>query len=253
MTLTQTIQPSVSVAAKSVLSVKNLESYYGPIMAIRGISLDVPEGQIVTVLGANGAGKTTLTQTISGLLRPRAGSISWSGVDVTRTAAHQRARAGIAHCQEGRKLFAGLTVAENLRLGAFGARRAEVESLADEMLELFPILGERAGQIATTMSGGQQQMLAIARALMSRPRLLLCDEVTLGLSPKVADEIYTALQRVAADGTALLLVEQDAERCLSASRRASVLERGRVVWQGPAAELDDATLVAAYLGDAPSA
>ena len=232
------------------LTLRALTVNRGGLTALRGVDLDIAPGEVVAVLGANGAGKTTLTQSISGLLRSREGTIRWDGTDVTRTQAHVRARAGIAHCQEGRKLFAGLTVAENLRLGAFGAPRAEIEARAEDMLEFFPILRERAGQIATTMSGGQQQMLAIARALMSRPRLLLCDEVTLGLSPKVADEIYIALRRVAGEGTALLLVEQDAERCLAAARRAYVLERGRVVWHGAAADLDDATLVAAYLGDA---
>ena len=227
------------------LALRSVTVNRGGLTALRGVDLDIAPGEVVAVLGANGAGKTTLTQTISGLLRPREGTVQWDGEDVTRRGAHLRARAGIAHCQEGRKLFAGLTVIENLRLGAFGVHRREIAAREREVLEIFPILAERAGQIATTMSGGQQQMLAIGRALMSRPRLLLCDEVTLGLSPKVADEIYASLQRIAAEGTALLLVEQDAQRCLSASRRAYVLERGRVCWQGAAAELDDETLVAA--------
>ncbi|OJX64460.1 MAG: hypothetical protein BGO95_08240 [Micrococcales bacterium 73-13] len=237
-----------SAAAGGGLTMRGVTVARGGLIAIRDVDLDIAPGEAVAVLGANGAGKSTLTQAVSGLLRPRKGSISWGGVDVTRRPTHARAKAGIAHCQEGRKLFAGLTVAENLRLGAFGAHRADIAAREAEVHQIFPILAERAGQIATTMSGGQQQMLAIGRALMSRPRLLLCDEVTLGLSPKVADEIYSALARVADEGTALLLVEQDAERCLAAARRAYVLERGRVRWQGKADELDDATLVAAYLG-----
>jgi len=241
-------QATRSAAEGGGLSLRGVTVNRGGLTALRDVDLDIAPGETVAVLGANGAGKSTLTQAISGLLRPRAGTIAWSGADVSRRPAHARARAGIAHCQEGRKLFAGLTVSENLRLGAFGARRGDIAAREAEIHEIFPVLAERAGQIATTMSGGQQQMLAIGRALMSRPRLLLCDEVTLGLSPKVADEIYAALGRVARAGTALLLVEQDAERCLSAARRAYVLERGRVFWQGKAAELDDATLVAAYLG-----
>jgi ABC-type branched-subunit amino acid transport system ATPase component len=237
-----------SAAEGGGLTLRGVTVLRGGLTAIRDVDLDIAPGEAVAVLGANGAGKSTLTQTISGLLRAREGSIAWSGVDITRKPAHVRARAGIAHCQEGRKLFAGLTVEENLRLGAFGIARGEVAAREAQVHEIFPILAERAGQIATTMSGGQQQMLAIGRALMSRPRLLLCDEVTLGLSPKVADEIYSALARVAADGTALLLVEQDAERCLAAARRAYVFERGRVFWQGKADDLDDATLVSAYLG-----
>ena len=225
----------------------------GGLTALREVDLDVAEGEVVAVLGPNGAGKTTLTQTISGILRPRAGSVRWDGQDMARRPAHLRARGGIAHCQEGRKLFPGLTVAENLRLGAFGAGSAEIARRAEEVYEFFPVLRERSAQQATTMSGGQQQMLAIGRALMSRPRLLLCDEVTLGLSPKVADEIYLALGRIAAEGTALLLVEQDVERCLGAAERAYVLERGRVFWSGPADGLDDATLVQAYLSAEPGA
>jgi len=240
-----------SAAEGGGLSLRGVTVSRGGLTAVRELDLDIAPGETVAVLGANGAGKSTLTQTISGLLRAREGRITWGGSDITRRAAHVRARSGIAHCQEGRKLFAGLTVAENLRLGAFGARRGEIAAREAQVHEIFPVLAERAGQVATTMSGGQQQMLAIGRALMSRPRLLLCDEVTLGLSPKVADEIYSALGRVAEEGTALLLVEQDAERCLGAARRAYVLERGRVFWQGKADELDDATLVAAYLGADP--
>ena len=226
----------------------------GALTALSDVEFQMARGEVVAVLGANGAGKSTLAQSISGLLQVERGSITWDGADITRLPSHARARAGIAHCQEGRKLFPGLTVMENLRLGAFGSSRTVAGARLAGVLEIFPVLRERATQVATTMSGGQQQMLAIARALMSAPRLLICDEVTLGLSPKVADEIYLALHRVATDGTSILLIEQDAERCLAAADRAYVLQRGRVVWTGPAAELEEPILVSAYLSgstDAP--
>jgi ABC-type branched-subunit amino acid transport system ATPase component len=244
--------PAAAPAPGSGVQLEAVTVTRGSLLALSDVDFRIERGEVVAVLGANGAGKSTLAQSISGLLRAQSGTITWEGADVTRWASHLRARAGIAHCQEGRKLFPGLTVVENLTLGAFGATRAQTAERMSAAFELFPVLRDRAKQVATTMSGGQQQMVAIARALMSAPRLLVCDEVTLGLSPKVADEIYLALERVAESGTSLLLIEQDAERCLSAADRAYVLQRGRVSWTGPAHELGQATLVAAYLGgDAP--
>ena len=217
--------------------------------AIENVSLRIGTGEVVTVLGANGAGKTTLTQAISGILPVTSGSVTWRGSDITRVPAFRRARLGVAHCQEGRRLFAGLTVDENLQLGAFGQSAKERAARAAEVYELFPDLAQRRRQVATTMSGGQQQMLALGRALMSRPSLLLLDEVTLGLSPKVADDIYEGIERLAGTDTALLLVEQDAERCLAIADRAYVLAHGSVVYDGPSERLTQDQLLAAYLGE----
>jgi branched-chain amino acid transport system ATP-binding protein len=230
------------------LVVEQLTVRRGMHRALEQVSLRIGVGEIVTVLGANGAGKTTLTGAISGLLPNQSGRIEWAGEDVTPLAAHVRAQRGIAHCQEGRRLFAGLTVVENLELGGYGARPAERERRMQSIFELFPVLADRRTQIGATMSGGQQQMLAIGRALMSDPGLLMLDEVTLGLSPKVADEIYEAINRIAATDTSLLLVEQDTERCLSVADRAYVLSHGRVVFEGIPADLTQERLLSAYLG-----
>jgi branched-chain amino acid transport system ATP-binding protein len=230
------------------LVLENVSAQRGAIIALRDVSLTIGRGEIVTVLGANGAGKSSLTQTISGLLPLSAGRVLWDGADITHLSAHQRAPLGIAHCQEGRKLFPGLTVAENLDLGAFRASRTEREERRDLVYQLFPVLKDRSRQIATTMSGGQQQMVAIGRALMARPRLLLCDEVTLGLSPKVADAIYVALEQVAATETSMLLVEQDTDRSMSVASHVYVLARGSVAYDGRPSRLDKSTLVSAYLG-----
>ncbi|WP_371743653.1 ATP-binding cassette domain-containing protein [Herbiconiux sp. SALV-R1] len=230
------------------LELAGVSAHRAGITALDGASIVIEPGEIVTVLGANGAGKTSLTQAISGLLPASAGSIRWNGEDITAVPAHRRARLGIAHCQEGRKLFPGLTVAENLELGAFGTDRAERRRRLETVYEIFPVVRDRRRQIATTMSGGQQQMVAIGRALMSAPRLLLCDEVTLGLSPRVADEIYEALGRIAATATSMLLVEQDTERSLSVSAHAYVLSRGAVVYDGAPSGLSKSVLHQAYLG-----
>ncbi|XPP26816.1 MAG: ATP-binding cassette domain-containing protein [Leucobacter sp.] len=220
----------------------------GQHLALNGATLEVPTGSITAVLGPNGAGKTTLSQSISGLLPVSGGELEFDGRDMRRVPAHARAAAGIAHCQEGRKLFPGLTVEENLMLGAFGKRRIDRQNLAELVLADFPVLHERRDQIATTMSGGQQQMLAIARALMSEPSLLILDELTLGLSPKAADEIYDVLTRIAERGTSLLLLEQNAERATKLADHVYVLSHGKVVFSGAPAELSQEDLVAAYLG-----
>lgn len=221
---------------------------HGSVTALDGVSLAIGPGEIVAVLGANGAGKSSLAQTVSGLLPVRSGRVFWEGDDITALPPHLRARRGIAHCQEGRRLFRGLTVAENLEIAAGRTPRDVRDQRRETVLEIFPDLRDRLNQVATTMSGGQQQMVAIGRALMADPKLILCDEVTLGLSPKVADEIYRALREVAASGTSLLLVEQSVERCLSAASHVYVLARGTVVYDGSPRELEPRLLSAAYLG-----
>ena len=238
--------------ASEGLSIAGLNVKRDGLLVLRDVTIAVAPGEIVAILGSNGAGKSTLAQSISGILRSTDGTMSWRGNTITTLPSHQRARLGIAHCQEGRKLFAGMTVRQNLELGAYGVPIREVRSRAEKLLIVFPVLAERANQVATTLSGGQQQMLAIARALMSQPGLLICDEVTLGLSPKVADEIYDSLNARVIDGMSLILIEQDATRCLSVASRAYVLSHGSVAYDGPAAELADETLISAYLGDPSS-
>jgi len=236
--------------AEPLLRLESVSANYGDATVLRDVDAEFGAGEIVAVLGANGAGKTTLARTIAGLNRARTGTIAFAGEDVTRLPPHERARRGIAHCQEGRRLFADLTVRENLLLGAqtAEARRHEEETLR-WIDELFPILAERRGQPAGTLSGGQQQMLAIARALIARPRLLLCDEVSLGLSPKATDDVYEALRAVSGAGIAIVLVEQNVHRSLALADRAYVLERGRISFSGEPAELlDEARLREAYFG-----
>ncbi|WP_375384919.1 ATP-binding cassette domain-containing protein [uncultured Microbacterium sp.] len=230
------------------LTLESVSARRGAIVALTDISISVRPGEIVTVLGANGAGKTSLTQVISGLLPASSGRVLWQGEDITSVPAFHRATARIAHCQEGRRLFVGLTVTENLELGGFRVPRAERDDLKAMVFDIFPVLKDRAKQVATTMSGGQQQMVAIGRALMAKPLLLLCDEVTLGLSPKVADEIYLALEQVAKTHTSMLLVEQDTDRSLAVASHAYLLSRGRVVYDGPPRALGKEQLLEAYLG-----
>ncbi|RFA12095.1 hypothetical protein B7R22_16810 [Subtercola boreus] len=247
---TVTTSPQVDRrATDGGLAISGLKVRRGRLVVLEDVSFTVTPGEVVAVLGSNGAGKTTLAQSISGILRSDTGLILWDGTDIAALSSAQRARLGIAHCQEGRKLFPGMTVRQNLELGGFGQSARELRTRAADVFDLFPMLAERSNQIATTMSGGQQQLLAIGRALMGRPKLILCDEVTLGLSPKVADEIYIALRSAAAQGTSLVLVEQDAARCLSVATHAYVLARGRVVYDGPSRDLTDDILVKAYLSD----
>lgn len=233
----------------SGLRIASLDVHRGGQHALRGVDLRIAPGEIVTLLGANGAGKTTLAQAVSGLVGVTSGSIRWNGREIAKVPVHKRARLGIAHCQEGRKLFRGLTVRENLELGGFGASAAERAQRLAYVEEIFPILADRRQQIATTMSGGQQQMVAIGRALMAAPSLLLLDEVTLGLSPKAADEIYHAIARIADSGTSLLLVEQDIARSTSVAMRAVVLAQGVVVYDDAPERLSQHQLVEAYLGN----
>ena len=231
-----------------LLRVESLSASYGPIVALREVSLDVFSGEVVTVLGANGAGKTTLLRTVSGLLRPRAGSIGLEGADITRVPPHAIAARGIAHVPEGRGILARMTVQENLRMGAFTRRDGEIERDLAELQERFPILGERRGQMAAVLSGGQQQMLAIARAWMARPKLMLLDEPSLGLAPLMVAEVFRMIAAVR-ERAAVLLVEQNTRAGLRAADRGYVMELGRVVLHGAARELlADEQLVRAYLG-----
>jgi ABC-type branched-subunit amino acid transport system ATPase component len=248
----QRVTESVSAGRNNDgLEICDLTVRRGSLLALDRVTFTIRPGEVVAVLGSNGAGKTTLTQSVSGLLGAESGTIRWQGMDITQLPAHKRAKLGISHCQEGRKLFPGMSVRQNLELGAFGARRLIISQRVEEVFDAFPVLRERQNQIATTMSGGQQQMLAIGRALMAKPQLILFDEVTLGLSPKVADDIYESFGAVTAMGVSLLLVEQDAERCLSIASRAYVLGRGRILHERNASEITDELLVSAYLAGAP--
>jgi branched-chain amino acid transport system ATP-binding protein len=223
----------------ALLELRNVETYYGPIAALRGVSLDVDEGRIVTVLGANGAGKTTLLKTISGALDPETGTIRYVGVDIQRRASWEVAATGIAHVPEGREVFRHLSVADNLRMGGF--LRRDIEALTadlERIYDYFPVLRARVGEMAGNLSGGEQQMLAIGRALMARPRLILLDEPSLGLSPRLVQEIYTIINRVRQDSrVAMLLVEQNAKMALDVADSGYVLEGGRIVLEGSAERL----------------
>ena len=234
-----------------ILEVEGLDVYYGPVQALRNVSLHVEEGEMVSLLGANGAGKTTTLRTISGLLSPRSGSVKIGGREAGSLSAQKIVRLGVAHLPEGRELFPELTVTENLRLGHW-SRRKERKAMAarlERMFELFPRLRERAGQQAGTMSGGEQQMLAVARALMSNPRLLLVDELSLGLAPIVVRQLFDAIAQVNREGTAVLLVEQFVHMALRHTARAYVLGKGEVVLEGASSDLlSSPDLMAAYLG-----
>jgi len=232
------------------LDIEGLEVAYGRTPAVRGITLHVPAGAVVCLIGANGAGKTTTMRAVSGLVRPRAGRISFGGEDITGRAAHRIAAAGLRQVPEGRQCFAELTVAENLQLGAYLVPgRAEPARRQQAVLARFPRLRERLGQAAGSLSGGEQQMLAIGRALMGAPRLLLLDEPSMGLAPLFVEEIFAIIAALKADGTTILLVEQNASAALDVSDHAYVLETGRIALSGPAAQVaQDPAVAAAYLG-----
>jgi branched-chain amino acid transport system ATP-binding protein len=234
-----------------ILEVKDLRVHYGAIEALRGISLEVSQGQVVALIGANGAGKTTTLRAVSKMLKPSTGAIRFQGEDVTRLPSHALVARGMAHAPEGRGIFLNLTVRENLDLGAYlRTDRAGIAQDADRAFTLFPILAERRSQVAGTLSGGEQQMLAVARALMSRPKLMLLDEPSLGLAPQVVERIFGVLRDVNASGVALLLVEQNAHKALQLAHRAYVLETGNVVMQGTGKELLASPEVRkAYLGE----
>jgi branched-chain amino acid transport system ATP-binding protein len=236
----------------ALLEVQDLVARYGRITALEGVSLTVEEGEIVTLIGANGAGKTTTLRAISGLVKPASGTIRFDGRDISKTAANDIVRAGISHSPEGRRVFPRMSVRENLELGAYTrSSKAEIAEDMERVLEIFPRLKERYEQKAGTMSGGEQQMLAIARAMMSRPRLLLLDEPSLGLSPKLVQTIFAVIRDINARGTTILLIEQNARQALAVASRGYVLEVGTIAHSGPAAELAASEAVrAAYLGGA---
>jgi branched-chain amino acid transport system ATP-binding protein len=243
-----------SVAAKrertGLLEVSGVTAGYGPLVAIKDINLSVGEGELVAVLGANGAGKSTLASTISGLLRVRSGNISFADQDVTRIGPHRRARMGIAHSPEGRRVFADLTVEQNLMLAApLRMAKKQVQERMTHVHDVFPQLVDLARQSAGTLSGGQQQMLAVGRALMAAPRLIICDEISLGLAPVAIDSLYEAIVRVREEGAAVLLIEQNVRRGLAVADRAYVLDRGRISYDGdPEPLLDEERLEQAYFG-----
>ena len=233
-----------------MLELREVEVAYGNIRALKGISLTVAEGELVTLIGANGAGKSTTLKTISGLLRPKAGTLLYQDQSLDRLHPHQIVALGISHCPEGRHLFGRLTVTENLRLGAVQRRdREEVPRDIEHVYKLFPVLKDRRAQLAGTLSGGEQQMLAIGRAMMSRPRLLLLDEPSLGLAPILVGLIFETIQQLKREGTTILLVEQNARLALDIADRAYVMETGRVTLQGSATELkQDPQVEHTYLG-----
>ena len=233
-----------------LLEVQDLNVYYGAIHALQGISFTVNEGEIVSLIGANGAGKSTTLRTVSGLLRPRKGFVKFKGQDITMTPAEQIVKLGIGQVPEGRKIFAPLTVRENLEMGAYTRDDpAEIEQSMQRVFVSFPRLKERINQLGGTLSGGEQQMLATGRGLMSRPSLLLMDEPSMGLSPILVEEIFRIVQEINSQGTSILLVEQNALMALSIAHRAYVLETGRIVLEGTAKELrENPKVKAAYLG-----
>ena len=233
-----------------MLVVDNVHTFYGQIHALRGISLTVAQGEIVTLIGANGAGKTTTLKTISGMLHPRNGSVRFEGDDISKVPAHKLVERGIGHAPEGRRIFPRLTVLENLQMGAFSRRNANIQPDIDRVFALFPRLEERTGQLGGTLSGGEQQMLAIGRALMSEPRVLLLDEPSLGLSPILVQQVFATITDINKQGTTVLLVEQNALQALSIANRGYVLQTGEVALSGAADSLIKNEMVRkAYLGE----
>ena len=235
----------------SMLEVKDLEVYYGVIQAIKGISFHVEEGEVIALIGANGAGKTTTSQTITGMLNAQAGSIQFEGTELTKIPGHKIVSMGMAHVPEGRRVFAQLSVLENLKLGAYTRKdKTEIEESLKRVYKSFPRLEERKNQLAGTLSGGEQQMLAMGRALMSKPRIVLMDEPSMGLSPIFVEEIFNIIKEISAEGTTVLLVEQNAKKALSIADRAYVLETGKIVLEGDAKDLlNDESIKKAYLGE----
>jgi branched-chain amino acid transport system ATP-binding protein len=233
-----------------MLEIRDLDVHYGGIHALKGVSMNVEAGEVVTLIGANGAGKTTTLRAISGLVKPSKGTVRFAGAEITGVAAHAIVSRGLVHAPEGRGIFSNMTVAENLEIGAFLRKdRAAVAKDKEHALSLFPRLKERLSQNAGTLSGGEQQMLAIARALLSRPKLLLLDEPSLGLAPQIVALIFKIVKTIAADGTTILLVEQNAHMALGVASRAYVLEVGQIVLDGPAKDLaKNDQIRKAYLG-----
>ena len=235
----------------AMLEIKDLSVYYGVIQALKGISFEVNEGEVIALIGANGAGKTTTLHTVSGLIAPKSGSVIFEGQDITKTPAHKIVSMGMAHVPEGRRVFASLSVLQDLRLGAYTRNdKEEIEESLRKVYKRFPRLEERKNQPAGTLSGGEQQMLAMGRALMSNPRIILMDEPSMGLSPILVNEIFDIIKEVSAGGTTVLLVEQNAKKALSIADRGYVLETGRIVLEGKAQELlNNKSVQSAYLGE----
>lgn len=235
----------------AMLEIKNLEVFYGMIQAIKDISFEVNEGEVIALIGANGAGKTTILHTVTGLLEAAKGEVWFDGKDITKVPAHKIVSMGMAHVPEGRRVFANLSVLQNLKMGAYTRRdKNEIEETLATIYERFPRLKERQNQLAGTLSGGEQQMLAMGRALMSHPKIILMDEPSMGLSPIFVNEIFDIIKSVSASGTTVLLVEQNAKKALSIADRAYVLETGKIVLEGPAGELlNNDSIKKAYLGE----
>ena len=232
-----------------MLSVKDLNVYYGPIHAVKGVSFEVDQGEIVTLIGANGAGKSTILKTVSGLLKPKNGEVDFMDKKISGTAPHKIVELGIAHVPEGRRIFTRMTVEENLEMGAFTAPSSSVEEGKEQVFQRFPRLKERRKQTAGTLSGGEQQMLAMGRALMSHPKLLMLDEPSMGLAPILVEQIFDIIQSLHKNGSTILLVEQNAQAALSIADRGYVLETGKIVTSGTGAELlASPAIKKAYLG-----
>ena len=234
-----------------MLEIKDLHVNYGAVHALNGVSMTVKDGEIVSLIGANGAGKTTILHTITGLVQAKHGSVMFGGKDLTKTPAHKIVSMGMAHVPEGRRVFAQLSVLENLMLGAYTRKdKAEIQESLKHVFKRFPRLEERRGQMAGTLSGGEQQMLAMGRALMSKPSIILMDEPSMGLSPLYVSEIFDIIQEINKSGTTVLLVEQNAKKALSIANRAYVLETGKIVLSGDAHELmNNDSVKKAYLGE----
>jgi branched-chain amino acid transport system ATP-binding protein len=245
------VEPVRSVPSEDViLQLEDVHTYYGHIHALQGITLQVRRGEIVTLIGANGAGKTTTLKTISGLLHPRSGRLEFEGRDISKTPAHQLVKAGIGHAPEARRIFSRMTVLENLQIGGYTRPAREIAEDAERVMTLFPRLRERTHQQGGTLSGGEQQMLAIGRALMSRPRVLLLDEPSLGLSPILVQQIFAIIKEINEQGSTILLVEQNALQALNVAHRGYVLQTGKVLLSGAASELiTNDTVRKAYLGE----
>ena len=237
-----------------MLSISNLHAAYGKVQVLHGISLEVPQGKLVTLIGSNGAGKTTTMRAISGMIKPKSGTVTLKGRDITGLESHKIARAGLAHSPEGRRVFGNMSVTDNLLLGAFprftGARpKGDIKIDLEKALELFPRLKERRMQLAGTLSGGEQQMLAMARAIMLNPEVVLLDEPSMGLAPILVDEVFRIIARLKSEGVTMLLVEQFAAAALNVADYGYVMENGRISVHGPAGSLkNDPKVVAAYLG-----
>ena len=235
----------------AMFEVKDLQVYYGVIQALKGVSFEVNQGEVIALIGANGAGKTTTLHTLTGLLPAKQGSIVFEGVDITKVPAHKIVEMGIAHVPEGRRVFSQLSVYENLKMGAYTRKdKKEIAENLENVYKRFPRLEERKNQRAGTLSGGEQQMLAMGRALMSNPKMIVMDEPSMGLSPIFVNEIFDIIEKVSASGTTVLLVEQNAKKALSIADRAYVLETGKIVLSGDAKKLmNDDSIKKAYLGE----